>query len=69
MALLIFLIFHVWVLSWDRGPSLALHPVSLSQACSLEETGSQKECKSGLNGCAVMSTAFHQSKAQGNSNS
>lgn len=69
MALLIFLIFRVWVLSWDRGPSLALHPMSLGQACSLEETGSQKECRSGLSGCAATCTAFHQSEAQGNSNS
>lgn len=63
MALLIFtLIFRVWVLSWDHGASLALHPMSPSQACSLEEAGSQQEWKSGLNGQAVTSTAFYQPK-------
>lgn len=39
-----------------------LHSMSLSQACSLEEAGSQKEWKSGLNGQAVTSTAFYQPK-------
>lgn len=63
MALLIFtFIFRVWVLSWGHGASLALHPMSPSQACSLEEAGSQKEWKSGLNGHAVTSAAFYQSK-------
>lgn len=63
MALLIFtLIFHVWILSWDHGASLALHPMSPSQACSLEEVESQKEWKSGLNGQAVTSAAFCQPK-------
>lgn len=55
-------VFRVWVLSWDHGASLAPHPMSPSQACSLEEAGSQKEWKSGLNGHAVTSAAFYQSK-------